>query len=283
MSSSAQDRFIPNRESSGAHTGTLTSSQSCDADGDSGPPVFGDDEHTENLTAALNLDLGKRILSFAAEPPPSSTEHSGLLASMAKTPKRTDKALPASQRRRIATMPTRVLDAPGLIDDYYLNLLDWSVTNKVAIALEHQVYVWHADSGDVTKLCELGPGEEEGGPGDDYVCSVKFSDDGAYLAVGTAEGPVQIFDVATSNRIRTMTGHISRVPTLAWSGAVLTSGSRDGLIMNSDVRVSQHCQSQMRNHKLEVCGLQWRKDLAGGLSGGGQGVRFRSCPARNSA
>jgi hypothetical protein len=29
-----------------------------------------------------------------------------------------------------------VVDAPGLVDDYYLNLLDWSSGNQVAIGLD---------------------------------------------------------------------------------------------------------------------------------------------------
>ena len=166
-------------------------------------------------------------------------------------------------------MPTRVLDAPGLLDDYYLNLLDWSCTNLVAIALEAQVYVWNAETGDVSKLCEVGSGEEAD---PESVGSLKFSDDGSYLAIGTSSGPIQIYDVANSARIRTMSGHLTRVPTLSWSGAVLSSGSRDGAIWNSDVRVAQHKQSEMKGHRAEVCGLEWRKDMAGGLSGGGQGV-----------
>lgn len=193
-----------------------------------------------------------------------------MLDSMAKTPKR-NHALAASQRRRITTMPCRVLDAPGMLDDYYLNVLDWSASNMLAIALEHQVYIWNAESGDVSRLCHLGDPETEE-PGDDYVCSLKFSDDGSYLAIGTSSGPIQIWDVQAQVRQRTMSGHLSRVPTLAWSGAILSSGSRDGSIWNSDVRVAQHKQSEMRAHRAEVCGLGWRKDLAGGLSGGGMGV-----------
>jgi hypothetical protein len=34
--------------------------------------------------------------------------------------------------------PHRILDAPGLIDDFYLNLLAWSSDNIVAVALEMQ-------------------------------------------------------------------------------------------------------------------------------------------------
>jgi len=68
-----------------------------------------------------------------------------------------------------------------------------------------------------------------------------------------------------------MAGHATRVPSLSWSGAILSSGSRDGSIWNSDVRVAQHKIAEMNGHRAEVCGLEWRKDtgLTGSSSTGG--------------
>lgn len=168
-----------------------------------------------------------------------------------------------------------MLDAPGLVDDYYLNLLDWSSTNLVAIGLGESVYVWNAETGVVDVLCSVGTGEA-GEEGDEYICSVKFAEDGSYLAVGLSSGPIQVYDIATSSLVRTMSGHLSRVPSLSWSGAVLSSGCRTGEIWNSDVRVAQHRVAEMKGHRGEVCGLSWRQEVAGGLSGGGQGVRSSS-------
>ena len=38
--------------------------------------------------------------------------------------------------RQISALPERNLDAPDLVDDYYLNLLDWSKScNKLAVCL----------------------------------------------------------------------------------------------------------------------------------------------------
>ena len=169
----------------------------------------------------------------------------------------------------------RTLDAPELVDDYYLNLLDWSSTNLLAIGLDTQVYIWNSATGAVSLLCDLAPAETTASTegGDDYVCSVRFADDGSYLAVGTSLGPIQIYEIATGNRIRTMHGRLSRVPTLAWSGAVLSSGARDGGIWNHDVRVQTHKVSEMGSgHRAEVCGLEWRPETRGGLSGGGMGL-----------
>lgn len=197
------------------------------------------------------------------------------MASYSRQPSRSTgagtSAVAAASRRRIATAPERVLDAPGLVDDYYLNLLDWSCTNLVAIGLGESVYVWNAETGDVNLLCSVGGGENSV-EGDEYVCSLKWAEDGSYLAVGLSSGPIQVYDITSTSLIRTMAGHLSRVPSLSWSGAVLSSGCRTGDIWNSDVRVSQHRVAEMKGHRGEVCGLEWRPEMAGGLSGGGQGV-----------
>ena len=46
----------------------------------------------------------------------------------------------------------RTLDAPELVDDYYLNLLDWGSSNVLAIALGTTVYLWDASNGSTSEL-----------------------------------------------------------------------------------------------------------------------------------
>lgn len=47
-------------------------------------------------------------------------------------------------RRKISRVPYKVLDAPSLQDDFYLNLVDWSATNVLAVGLSTAVYLWSA-------------------------------------------------------------------------------------------------------------------------------------------
>lgn len=54
--------------------------------------------------------------------------------------------------RKINPRPYKVLDAPGLIDDFYLNLLDWSSNNDIAVGLSNSVYIWCANKTQVVKL-----------------------------------------------------------------------------------------------------------------------------------
>lgn len=48
--------------------------------------------------------------------------------------------------RRIPRAPFKVLDAPALQDDFYLNLVDWSAQNVLAVGLGSCVYLWSAST-----------------------------------------------------------------------------------------------------------------------------------------
>ena len=58
--------------------------------------------------------------------------------------------------RKIPSQPFKVLDAPHLNDDFYLNLVDWSASNVLAVALGSAVYIWNACTSSVGMLCDVG-------------------------------------------------------------------------------------------------------------------------------
>ena len=57
-------------------------------------------------------------------------------------------------QRKINKTPFKILDAPNLMDDFYLNLVDWSSQNDLAVGLTNSVYIWSANKSKVSKLCE---------------------------------------------------------------------------------------------------------------------------------
>lgn len=211
-----------------------------------------------SLATACGVSLNTRILAFKPAPPESSKPID--LRSQYNRPLKSANAASAQFRRRVLTAPERVLDAPGLVDDYYLNLLDWSSGNQVAIGLERNVYVWSADSGTVSCLLETAA--------DTYVSSVKWSGDGAYVGVGLGSGEVQIWDVEEGTKLRSMHGHDTRVGVMGWNKHILSTGARSGLVYNHDVRVAQHKVAELISHTSEVCGLEWRSDGAQLATGG---------------
>lgn len=64
--------------------------------------------------------------------------------------------IPKKKSRKISKIPYKVLDAPSLQDDFYLNLVDWSSFNNLAVGLSSCMYIWSATSSKVTKLHDLG-------------------------------------------------------------------------------------------------------------------------------
>jgi len=172
-------------------------------------------------------------------------------------------SMPQKRKRRIAKVPFKVLDAPALADDFYLNLVDWSLLNVLAVGLGSCVYLWSACTSKVTKLCDLGDHTQEA------VTSVAWTQRGIHLAVGVHNGEVQIWDTVKCRKVRTMPGHSARIGALSWSGSILASGSRDRNIYLRDVRSQQPFTSRLTAHKQEVCGLKWSFDEPAHLASGG--------------
>ncbi|KAF2971205.1 hypothetical protein GQX73_g2346 [Xylaria multiplex] len=166
---------------------------------------------------------------------------------------------PRRQPRAVSKVPFKVLDAPELADDFYLNLVDWGSANVLGVGLGSSVYMWNAQSSRVNKLCTLE---------DDTVTSVSWIQKGTHIAIGTGKGLVQIWDAEKTRRLRTMTGHTARVGSLAWNTHILTSGSRDRLIYHRDVRAPDQWMRKLVGHKQEVCGLKWNSE-DGQLASGG--------------
>ena len=98
-------------------------------------------------------------------------------------------------QRKIPKVPFKVLDAPQLQDEFYLNLVDWSSANVLSVGLGNCVYLWSTSTSRLKKLCDLGP--------DDSVTSVAWTQRGSNLAVGTNRGEVQIWDATSCRKLWT--------------------------------------------------------------------------------
>jgi len=170
---------------------------------------------------------------------------------------------PAAKKKVKRTVPStseRSFDAPDLVDDYYLNLLDWGQRNNtLAVGLGSSVFLFDGDSCKVSQLVEL--------EAQQYITSVSWSSVSGHLAVGTSDSTVQIWDVEAEKLVRRLTGHTSRVGALAWRGSQLSSGSRTGLLLNQDVN-STSTLATIQAHSQELCGLKWSTDGSYLASGG---------------
>lgn len=62
---------------------------------------------------------------------------------------------PRKPTRKISKIPFKVLDAPELQDDFYLNLVDWSSLNVLSVGLGTCVYLWSACTSQVLHSVSL--------------------------------------------------------------------------------------------------------------------------------
>nr|DAD24757.1 TPA_asm: hypothetical protein HUJ06_026221 [Nelumbo nucifera] len=101
--------------------------------------------YRNDLAEILGLNRS-RILAFKESPPtpvdliPHELSFSLLQLKHTRT------------QRHIPQTPEMVLDASELLDDYSLNLLDWSSSNVLSVALENTVYLWDASNKSVSEL-----------------------------------------------------------------------------------------------------------------------------------
>jgi len=155
----------------------------------------------------------------------------------------------------VPALPYLQLDAPGLIDDFYLNLLSWSEDNILAIGLGSAVYLWNAQTRAVECLVDFGD--------QNSIASVKWCPSHGcthYVAVGTNSN-VLVFDALTKQQVYSLAGR-ARASALAWNDKqhILTVGFRDGMILNVDNRTAARRLSNFAGHNGEVCGLAWNSD-----------------------
>jgi cell division cycle 20-like protein 1 (cofactor of APC complex) len=215
----------------------------------------------------------------------------------------------SARHRVISPTPARILEAPGLEDDFYLNLLDWEPrSNLVTVLLGGgEIYFWKAHS--VTSTCSASSGlsstsnlttlnrlSQAAGIAD-RGCVVKWSSSGSsksthgsssllggssanasdsspLLAVGTRHGCVEVWDPWVQRRVHQWRAHPgARCGVLAWQGTgngnLLTSGGRDQRLVHYDLRTPQGIVCAVQEHTQEVCGLKWDQHGSGLLASGG--------------
>ena len=61
----------------------------------------------------------------------------------------------ARARPEVANLPVKILDAPGMTDDFYLDVLDWSEDGTIALGIEDKVFFYQFASGTTKEFFDL--------------------------------------------------------------------------------------------------------------------------------
>ncbi|CCE65010.1 hypothetical protein TPHA_0J01890 [Tetrapisispora phaffii CBS 4417] len=224
----------------------------------------------ETVAEACGFGAKQRILQYMPKAPVSSLTrksyslqnrtHYSYSSFTSSSQSNTKSHKDLMRLRKINTNPEKILDAPGFIDDFYLNLLTWSKKNILAIALSNTLYLWNGNSGDVSLLVEYDATN---------ITSITWSDDQCHLSIGKDDGNTEIWDTETSTLVRTMRSNLGvRIGSQSWLNTLLATGSRSGEIQINDVRIKNHVVSTWEEHSGEVCGLEYKSDGLQLASGG---------------
>lgn len=92
-----------------------------------------------NILEPLDPNFSKKIMKFGKAKSEKYEEKS----SKTNNTKTVGKENVSEKKcRKVNKKPYKILEAPNLQDDFYLNLVDWSDNNQIAVALDTSLYIW---------------------------------------------------------------------------------------------------------------------------------------------
>ncbi|KAL0452830.1 UNVERIFIED_CONTAM: protein FIZZY-RELATED 3 [Sesamum latifolium] len=283
--SSCSDRFIPCRSSSRLHTFGLIEKASPVKEGGGGggseaysrllkTELFGtdfgcSDFNAGGLKGGSPMSPSKNMLRFKTE------QHcSGPNSPYSPSILRQDSALsgevstPPKPPRKVPKTPHKVLDAPALQDDFYLNLVDWSSQNVLAVGLGTCVYLWSASNSKVWDGTQCKRVRTMGGH---QTRTGVLAWSSRILSSGSRDRNILQHDLRVpSDYISKLVGHKSEVCGLKWShdDRELASGGND----NQLLVWNQHSQQpilKLTEHTAAVKAIAWSPHQNGLLASGG--------------
>ena len=210
--------------------------------------------------------LKNNFLQRRAKPPKTCLDFSRQQEINVEVPKK----FQDNSNRKISKIPFKVLDAPFLQDDYYLNVVDWSKSDTLAVGLGNAAYLWSFKTNTVEKLTQY----------ENYnlLTSLSWENSTNMLGIGTFSGRVQIWDVVKHKCVQEYEQHHERVGSLSIFDNLLLTGSRDRQILLNDMRIPSGMVMRFPEHKQEVCGLKWSFDGNYFASGGNDNKLFVFSP-----
>lgn len=157
-------------------------------------------------------------------------------------------------QRRSKPSLVKVLDAPGLIDDFYLHLLSWSKHDIISVGLKNELYLLNNKLSSVQLLASF-PYHN--------ICSCAFLEDPNTLSIGLNNGDILLYDIAAQKELFRYSSHNERIGVITSvpnNPFLFTSGSRDTLIHSYDKRKGLKPVITYTGSTQEICSLKWSMD-----------------------
>lgn len=169
--------------------------------------------------------------------------------------------------RKIDCTPSRVLDAPGMEDDFYRQVLEWTPSNILLVALQHNIYSWNPTTNETALLYSTEDKE-------DKISAIKSDEAGELIAVGTALGSLHLINLTTNKEIK-LQNNFGRISCIDFCQNQLAIGCKDRNLVLFDLRTKKEtdvlCSFQLQ--QSEICGVKFSHN-GNYLAAGGNDNRF---------
>ena len=153
---------------------------------------------------------------------------------------------------QLPSVPLRVLEAPGVPDDFYTEALAWSNRDVLAVGLRSGIFLYRPTPGTCQRLRGDTAGE---------ATSVAWSPCGSRLSVGGRGGSLRVWDLGLEQSIVHTAPrlHSGRISTASWNSPfVVSTAGKDCAISHVDLRCNKGSRPEsFRGHSGEVCGIRW--------------------------
>ena len=211
-------------------------------------------QHTPNgyerkLRHALNCDFDRPLITFGPSP--------RIL---------TPKASPLRSYKPGDILPMKCLDLPAVVDDFYLNVLDWSAKDVVSVGMDAEVWTYNIETQQPTEVFSWKGGEPW------VVRCLKWNKSGMLLAVGyglPSPSGTSVKDPAQRNvlldpNVKGVRARLT-IPndpsSLSWrTTSELTCGTVGGDIIHQDLRKKTPAQTMENCHAGRITAAEWRGD-----------------------
>lgn len=202
--------------------------------------------YQEAIAEILGFDNGAKVLSYA----PRSHENGNSPKDAVKRLNDTALAVlppttPEAAKRPSILMASHILQAPGLRNDFYLNLVTWvPSTGRVAVGLGSYAYSWGVDS-TVDSVLYRDP---------DAIVCLKGSQ-GKYLVLTTSAGNLYLIRLA-DNRVVSKTPHGRCVFCVEWiDDGRLFTGDEVGSVSYYEILDARLVKIHLFScHRQQICG-----------------------------
>eukprot|EP00835_Amoeboradix_gromovi_P002657 NODE_155_length_16773_cov_0.488785.p5 type:complete len:311 gc:universal NODE_155_length_16773_cov_0.488785:1388-2320(+) len=168
-------------------------------------------------------------------------------------------------RLRHSKVPIKQYQLDDIMDDYYLNVLDWSAKGLIGIGLTNNLYVLDPSNDLNYKFysCE-----------NDHITGIKYNPSGAFIGIGTHLGNLAYKDLnsGVSTNSTNVANLSQRIGCMDWkSDSVVAVGCRDKNVYIYDIN-SNNRAFKLDKHKQEICGIAFNSTGTHLATGGNDNV-----------